>query len=258
MSLRELRKYVAYCRKHIHPDLSAEVGQQLKDYYMSLRRTTENTNGEQTIMITPRQFESCIRVTEAVARARLHEVATEDDALTALGIIEASMNQVGVDPSTGERNIDSWMTGKPRGQREKLELLRNIMYEMQCESTDGYCDYQSLLLAVTEKGLFNVSELRKYVDLLLQEDAHEPVTGKLKMLKPMGYTGKQRSLQAQLQHVLETVGQLSGVEAVKDDDLYEALESNHGLGRTEATKLLAVLMKDGSIYSPRPGVYRRT
>ena len=209
-------------------------------------------------MITPRQFESCIRVTEAVARARLHEVATEDDALTALGIIESSMTQVGIDPTTGARDIDSWMTGKPRGQREKLELLRNIIYEMQCEAQDGYCDYQELIQKTTEKGLFRVAELRKYVEQLIKEDVYEPVTGKLKIVKPQGLTGKRAGLQAQLQVVLGKVGEMNGVSGgVKDEDLYAELEKT-GLSRSEAAKLLSVLIKDGTIYSPRPGFYRRT
>ncbi|HUW44794.1 MAG TPA: minichromosome maintenance protein MCM [Dehalococcoidia bacterium] len=261
LTLRELRKYVAYCRKHIHPEVPPTVGQQLKEYYLGLRRTKEGDIGDPkqpTIMITPRQFESCIRVTEAVARSRLHEVATEDDALTALGIIEASMEQVGVDPTTGERNIDSWMTGKPKGLHQKLELLRNIIYEMQCEATDGHCDYQTMLQRVTEKGLFKVSELRKFVEQLLLEDASEPVTGKLRILKPMGYTGKARSLKGQLQKTLQLIGEMSTIESgVKDDDLYEALQGQ-GVTRSEAAKLVSVLMKDGTIFSPRPGIYRRT
>ena len=261
LSLRELRKYIAYCRKHIQPDLPAEVGDELEKYYKGLRRASGSDIADPkqpTIMITPRQFESCIRVTEAVARARLHEVATEDDALTALAIIESSMEQVGVDPTTGERNIDSYMTGKPRGQQQKMELLRNIIYEMQCESTEGVCDYQTLLGKVTEKGLFRTGELRKFVDQLLIEDTTEPVTGKLKILKPMGYTGKQRGLQAQLQRVLKTIGELSGKDSVRDDDLYAELEKRHSIGRTEAAKLIGVLMKDGSIFGPRPGWYHRS
>jgi DNA replicative helicase MCM subunit Mcm2 (Cdc46/Mcm family) len=46
--------------------------------------------------------------------------------------------------------------------------------------------------------------------------------------------------------------------AVRDDDLYEALSSDHGIGRTEVARLIGVLMRDGTIYSPRPGYYKRT
>jgi len=260
MNLATLRKYVAYCRKYIHPDIPENVGELLNTYYKSLRHAANGDTGDPkqpTIMITPRQFESCIRGTEAVARARLHEVATEDDARTFLDIIESSMSQVGVDPSTGARDIDSWMTGKPKGQQQKLELLRNIIYEMQCEATDGYCDYQSLLGKCSEKGLFTAAGLRKFVEQLKQEDLSEPIVGKLRIVKPLGYSGKQRSLQSRLQTVLEVIGVMSGVESVKDVDLYGELDGKHGLGRDEAAKLVNILMKDASIFSPRPSWYRR-
>ena len=70
---------------------------------------------------------------------------------------------------------------------------------------------------------------------------------------------KPRSLQIQLQAVLEVIGEMERIEgAVRDDDLYEALRSEHGLGRTEVARLIGVLMRDGTIYSPRPGYYKRT
>jgi DNA replicative helicase MCM subunit Mcm2 (Cdc46/Mcm family) len=45
---------------------------------------------------------------------------------------------------------------------------------------------------------------------------------------------------------------------VKDDDLYSTLMEDHGINRTEAARLIGVLMRDGTIYSPRPGYYKRT
>jgi D-alanine-D-alanine ligase-like ATP-grasp enzyme len=43
---------------------------------------------------------------------------------------------------------------------------------------------------------------------------------------------------------------------VKDDDLYEALAED-GINRGDAAKLISTLMRDGTIFSPRPGTYRR-
>ena len=40
-------------------------------------------------------------------------------------------------------------------------------------------------------------------------------------------------------------------------DLYGELEGKHGLGRDEAVKLISILMKDSSIFMPRPSFYRR-
>jgi hypothetical protein len=45
---------------------------------------------------------------------------------------------------------------------------------------------------------------------------------------------------------------------VRDDDLFEALLQDHGISRSEAARLIGVLMRDGTIYSPRPGFYKKT
>lgn len=72
-------------------------------------------------------------------------------------------------------------------------------------------------------------------------------------------SGKPRSLQAKLQVALQTLNEMERVSGtVRDDDLYEALQEGQGIGRSEAARLIGVLMRDGTIYSPRPGYYRRT
>ena len=45
---------------------------------------------------------------------------------------------------------------------------------------------------------------------------------------------------------------------VRDDDLFEALMEDHGVIRAEAARLIGVLMRNGTIYSPRPGYYKKT
>ena len=73
------------------------------------------------------------------------------------------------------------------------------------------------------------------------------------------YTGKPRSLQNQLQKVLQVIGEMERVSgSVKETDLYEALGTDYGINRSEGARLISVLMKDGTIYMPRPGYYRRT
>jgi len=73
------------------------------------------------------------------------------------------------------------------------------------------------------------------------------------------YTGKPRSLKIQLQKVLGVIGEMERVSGVvQDEDLFFALLQDHGIVRSEASRLIGVLMRDGAIYSPRPGYYRRT
>jgi len=72
------------------------------------------------------------------------------------------------------------------------------------------------------------------------------------------YTGKPRSLQVQLQKVLNVVSDMERTTGVvKDEALFDALLQDHQISRAEAAKLIGVLMRDGTIYSPRPGIYKR-
>jgi len=131
------------------------------------------------ITITARQIEGLIRLTEARARLHLREETTVEDAEAAIALTQRSLEQVGIDVTTGKVDIDILYSGKPR------------------------------------------------------------------------------SLQMQLQVVLNAISEMSTGGPVRDDDLYEAL-ADKGLSRTEAAKLIGVLMRDGTIFSPRPGYYRRT
>ena len=37
--------------------------------------------------------------------------------------------------------------------------------------------------------------------------------------------------------------------------LYEVLYDEHGLGRKQVARLIAILMRNGPVYSPKPGYY---
>jgi replicative DNA helicase Mcm len=91
----------------------------------------------------------------------------------------------------------------------------------------------------------------------LEQVGIDVTTGKIDI--DILYTGKPRSLQNQLQKVLEIIGEMERTRgSVKESDLYEELSSAYGINRTEGTRLVSVLIKDGTIYMPRPGYYRRT
>lgn len=63
----------------------------------------------------------------------------------------------------------------------------------------------------------------------------------------------------QLQRVVDILSKMEKVTGVvKDEDLFNALMGEHGISRAEATRIIGILMRDGTIYSPRPGYYKRT
>lgn len=180
LSLEELKNYVAVS-KTIKPILSQEVAEHLKQFYVKARQASLESGEGAAISITARQLESLIRLTKACARAHLRKEATIEDAEVAIALFTESMHQVGIDPETGQMDIDIIETGKPR------------------------------------------------------------------------------SLQAKLGLVLKIIGDRERIEGmVKEDELKNALLEDHSIEPTETKRFIKVLMRDGTVYSPRPGYLKRT
>lgn len=84
----------------------------------------------------------------------------------------------------------------------------------------------------------------------------DPDTGSIDI--DLLYTGKPRSMQAKLQRVLSTIAELERNGPVREDDLFKELEDDYKFDRAEAQRLVDTLMRDGTIFSPRLGSYKRT
>ncbi|RLF63692.1 MAG: hypothetical protein DRN30_06275 [Thermoplasmata archaeon] len=83
-----LRKYIAYARKYVHPRLTEEAEELIKDFYVNLRKKGRE---HKVLTITARQIEALIRLAEASARMRLSDKVTKEDAIRAIRIFEAAM-----------------------------------------------------------------------------------------------------------------------------------------------------------------------
>jgi DNA replication licensing factor MCM4 len=71
-----LKDYVAYARNNIHPELSDLAGSELVNAYLEMRKMSGNPK---VISATPRQLESLIRLSEALAKMRLSIVVERKD-----------------------------------------------------------------------------------------------------------------------------------------------------------------------------------
>jgi replicative DNA helicase Mcm len=158
---------------------------------------------------------------------------------------------------------------------EVVQAFQDFYVKMRTASLEGGEASAVSITARQLESLVRLAEARARVHLrdeVTVEDAESAIALMQRSLEQVGidvetgeididilYTGKPRSLQMQLQAVLGVIGERERIEGmVSDDDIYEALSSDHGIGRTEAARLIGVLMRDGTIYSPRPGYYKRT
>ena len=172
------RKYVSYARR-MEPALSEEAAKRLRDFYLRMRSTS--STAESPIAITPRQLEALIRLSECRARSFLRSQVAVEDADAIIRLMTISLQDVGIDTTTGKMDIDVIMTGKPKSLRDRM---------------------QSILSTVA---------------------ALERETG-----------------------------------TVQESKLYEELSKTAGVSEAEARTLVNQLIRDGILYSPKPGHLKRT
>lgn len=76
ISQSDLRKYIAYAKANVSPRLTEEVSARLIEAYVEMR-TISSSSGQ--VGAFPRQLESLIRLSEAIAKSKLSNVVTLAD-----------------------------------------------------------------------------------------------------------------------------------------------------------------------------------
>jgi len=125
-----LRKYLAYCKK-ITPKLSPEATERIKNFFLQLRSSSQESNAP--IPITPRHLESLIRLSVARARVLLKEEVTVEDAEAAIRLMDYSLRTAGLDVSSGKIDIDILMTGRSRSRWEKMRIILKEIENLEAE-----------------------------------------------------------------------------------------------------------------------------
>jgi len=126
------RKYVAYAKQHIKPELTDEAVKEIKKFYVELRNAP--TTSDQVIRpvpITARQLDALIRLSEANARARLSKKVTEEDAKKAVELLKYYLMHVGFDYETKQIDIDRIATGVPASKRSKIVVVRETVTRLE-------------------------------------------------------------------------------------------------------------------------------
>ncbi len=130
---RELfRKYVAYAKQRIRPELSDEAIKEIKEFYVELRnKPIASEGGLRPIPISARQLQALIRMSEACAKMRLSKKVTGEDARKAIELMKYYLMQVGYDYESKTFDIDR-ISGKfSASQRGKILGVRDIILELE-------------------------------------------------------------------------------------------------------------------------------
>lgn len=158
-----LRKYIGFARS-VEPVLSVEASERLEQFYLKMREVSGNAEGS-PIAIGPRQLEALVRISEARARAALRNEVLAEDAEAAIRIMSKSLEEVGIDVTSGKLDIDILMTGKPKSLRDKAGAVLSALVGLQRET--GMVEKEALFMEVEQKyGISRTDASRIVSDLL--------------------------------------------------------------------------------------------
>ena len=170
-----LRKYIAYARRSVFPQLTPDATERIKDFYVQLRALGAKT---QTFPVTPRDLEGLVRLAEASAKMRLSTQVDLQDAEYAIALKDFVLNLVFVDKATGKIDADVILTGTSKAKRDKIFTILNIVREMQREF--DLVETHEVLKKAVEHGL-NEQETVKIIDeLKTKGELYSPKSGFVK------------------------------------------------------------------------------
>jgi len=122
-----LAKYISLARRKANPVIPAECVEGLVNAYVDMRRMGSNRN---IITATPRQLESLIRISEALAKMRFADNVEKSDVEEAVRLIKVATQQAATDPTTGLIDMDLISTGITSGSRTKINQLVDYVKEI--------------------------------------------------------------------------------------------------------------------------------
>ncbi|OIO26737.1 hypothetical protein AUJ14_01190 [Candidatus Micrarchaeota archaeon CG1_02_55_22] len=173
-----LRKYIAYARRTVAPELTREASDKIRDYYVELRRQGKEQN---TFTVTARQIEGLIRISEAHAKMRLSRYVEFQDAQKSIDLADFVLHEIYFDRETGRIDSDIVNLGQAKSKLDKIRNVLGIIGNLEKE-----VDLVAIDDVVREASSFGLDEAytRRLIDeLKRQGDLYEPKPGHIKQAR---------------------------------------------------------------------------
>ena len=173
---KTLRKYIAYAKKNVRPQLTEEASQKIQEFYVNMR----SKGDEGSVPITARQLEALIRISEAAARAQLKEKVDISDAEKAIDLLTYCLKQVGMDPETGDFDIDIIESGVSNSQRNRLQTIKQLIDTLAGD--DDSAEIEEVIEQAQEDGL-EEDKVEEIIEKLKREgELFEPQQGHIQKI----------------------------------------------------------------------------
>ncbi|SFC30018.1 replicative DNA helicase Mcm [Halobiforma haloterrestris] len=172
-----LRKYIAYAKQNCHPRMTEAAREAIRDFYVDLR--SKGTDEDAAVPVTARKLEALVRLSEASARVRLSDTVERSDAERVIDIVHSCLQDIGVDPETGEFDADIVEAGTSKSQRDRIKNIKQLIGDIEEEYDEG-APVDIVLERAEEIGM-DQSKAEHEIDKLKQKgEVYEPSTDNLR------------------------------------------------------------------------------
>jgi replicative DNA helicase Mcm len=178
-----MRKYFAYIRKNMKPEITDEALAEIKDYYVSMRNSHgAEEGGIKSIPITARQLEGLVRFSEAAAKIRLSLLVEKEDSRKAIELVDYCLNQIAKDSETGKIDIDRLGGRITATQRSSISNIKEIIQTVEEQTGNKIIPIETIMESAAEKNIPQEKVEESLEKLRRSGDIFEPKRGFIQRL----------------------------------------------------------------------------
>jgi replicative DNA helicase Mcm len=172
-----LRKYIAYAKRTCYPTMTDEAKQAIRDFYVDLR--AKGADEDAPVPVTARKLEAIVRLSEASARVRLSDTVELEDAERVIEIVRSCLQDIGVDPETGQFDADVVETGRSKTQRDRVKNIKQLISDIEGEYEEG-APLDEVLDRAEDAGMDRSKAEHEIEKLRRKGEVYEPKGGHLR------------------------------------------------------------------------------
>ncbi|WP_435063554.1 LAGLIDADG family homing endonuclease [Halobaculum sp. EA56] len=171
-----LRKYIAYAKRNCYPTMTDEARAAIREFYVDLR--SKGADEDAPVPVTARKLEALVRLSEASARVRLSDTVEEEDATRVIEIVRSCLQDIGVDPETGQFDADVVETGTSKSQRDRIKNIKELIETIGEEYEDEPgAPVDTILERADEVGMDAGKAEKELEKLRTRGEIYEPQSG---------------------------------------------------------------------------------
>jgi replicative DNA helicase Mcm len=133
ISSRIIRGYISRAREVVPTVENERVEEKVVAAYTNLRQQGDGDKDSNPVPVTARIQAGILRLAASSARARLSETIDMEDVERSIKLIRQSLEDVGIDPETGEFDADLVETGTSMSQRERMKSIKRVIDEIDSD-----------------------------------------------------------------------------------------------------------------------------